>query len=107
MESDVADRQRAPWQLLLRQSTQHPGPAHRQQEHGTGDAPIKINAATVQILKLPAMIDPGIYPKPIPFGGLQAGPLIVPPRHCWPRDAVGGDQQQGNGHRRKVQHLGA
>ena len=70
MESDVADRQRAPRQLLLRQSTQHPGPAHRQQEHGTGDAPIKINAATVQILKLPAMIDPGIYPKPIPFAGL-------------------------------------
>ena len=45
-----------------------------------GDAPIKINAATVQILKLPAMIDPGIYPKPIPFGGWQAGPLIVPVR---------------------------
>jgi Endonuclease/Exonuclease/phosphatase family len=36
----------------------------------TGDAPIKLNPATVQILKPPAMVNPGIYPKPIPFGGM-------------------------------------
>ena len=36
----------------------------------TGDAPIKSDPATVQILKLPAMANPGVYPKPIPFGGM-------------------------------------
>jgi hypothetical protein len=36
----------------------------------TGDAPIKLNPATVQILKQVAMVNPGIYPKPIPFGGM-------------------------------------
>jgi hypothetical protein len=36
----------------------------------TGDAPIKVDPATVQILKAPAMANPGIYPKPIPFGGM-------------------------------------
>jgi hypothetical protein len=36
----------------------------------TGAAPIKINPATVQILKPPAMVNPGVYPKPIPFGGM-------------------------------------
>jgi hypothetical protein len=34
----------------------------------TGAAPIKINPATVQIPKPPAMVNPGVYPKPIPFG---------------------------------------
>jgi Endonuclease/Exonuclease/phosphatase family len=36
----------------------------------TGDAPIKVEPATVQILKPPAMVAPGAYPKPIPFGGM-------------------------------------
>jgi hypothetical protein len=36
----------------------------------TGDAPIKLNPATVQILKQVAMVNPGVYPKPIPFGGM-------------------------------------
>ena len=31
----------------------------------TGDALIKVNPGTAQILKLPAMVDPGVYPKPI------------------------------------------
>jgi hypothetical protein len=35
-----------------------------------GGAAIKIDPATVQILKPPAMINPGVYPKPIPFGGM-------------------------------------
>jgi hypothetical protein len=35
----------------------------------TGDAFIKIDPATVQVFKLPAMVNPGIYPKPIAFGG--------------------------------------
>jgi hypothetical protein len=39
-----------------------------QQEHGHRDAPIKGDPATVQILKLPAMANPSVYPKPIPFG---------------------------------------
>jgi hypothetical protein len=34
------------------------------------DAPIKANPATAQILKVPAMVHPGAYPKPIPFGGM-------------------------------------
>lgn len=34
VESDVADRRRARWQLLLRQPAQHAGPVVRQQEHG-------------------------------------------------------------------------
>jgi hypothetical protein len=36
----------------------------------TGDAPIKVDPATAQILKLPTMVNPGVYPKPIPFGGM-------------------------------------
>ncbi|HVD54348.1 MAG TPA: endonuclease/exonuclease/phosphatase family protein [Propionibacteriaceae bacterium] len=36
----------------------------------TADASIKIDPATVQIFKLPAMINSGVYPKPIPFGGM-------------------------------------
>ena len=36
----------------------------------TGDAPIKADPATAQILKPPAMVTPGDYPKPIPFGGM-------------------------------------
>jgi hypothetical protein len=36
----------------------------------TGDAPIKADPATVQILKPPAMVNPGVYSKPIPFGGM-------------------------------------
>jgi hypothetical protein len=36
----------------------------------TGDASIKADPATVQVFKLPAMVNPGIYPKPIPFGGM-------------------------------------
>jgi hypothetical protein len=36
----------------------------------TGDSPIKADPATVQILKPPAMVAPGVYPKPIPFGGM-------------------------------------
>jgi hypothetical protein len=36
----------------------------------TGDASIKADPATVQILKPPAMVNPGLYSKPIPFGGM-------------------------------------
>jgi hypothetical protein len=36
----------------------------------TGGAPIKGNPGTAQILKPQAMVNPGIYPKPIPFGGM-------------------------------------
>jgi Endonuclease/Exonuclease/phosphatase family len=36
----------------------------------TGDALIKVNPGTAQILKPPAMVDPGLYPKPIPYGGM-------------------------------------
>jgi hypothetical protein len=36
----------------------------------TGDAMIKVNPGTAQILKPPAMVDPGLYPKPIPYGGM-------------------------------------
>jgi Endonuclease/Exonuclease/phosphatase family len=36
----------------------------------TGDAPIKVSPGTAQILKPPAMVNPGVYPKPIPFGGM-------------------------------------
>jgi hypothetical protein len=39
----------------------------------TGDVPIKVDSATAQILKAPAMANRGIYPKPIPFGAMQAG----------------------------------
>jgi hypothetical protein len=36
----------------------------------TGNAPIKVDPATVEVLKPPAMINPGVYPEPIPFGGM-------------------------------------
>jgi hypothetical protein len=35
-----------------------------------GDAAIRVDPATVQIFRLPAMVNPGTYPKPIPFGGM-------------------------------------
>ena len=35
-----------------------------------GDAPIKVDQATVQILRPPATVNLGIYPMPIPFGGM-------------------------------------
>lgn len=38
----------------------------------TGNAPIKADPATVQILKPPAMVSTGVYKKPIPFGGMGA-----------------------------------
>jgi hypothetical protein len=36
----------------------------------TGDAAIKVDPATVQIFKTPAMSNPGVYPKPMPFGAV-------------------------------------
>ena len=41
----------------------------------TGDALIKVNPGTAQILEPPAMVDPGLYPKPIPFGGMAIRPI--------------------------------
>jgi hypothetical protein len=35
-----------------------------------GDAPIKFDPVTAQILKQPSMVNPGVYQKPIPFGGI-------------------------------------
>jgi predicted extracellular nuclease len=35
-----------------------------------GDAPIKADPATAQILKVPPMVDSSVYPKPISFGGM-------------------------------------
>jgi hypothetical protein len=35
-----------------------------------GDAPIRVDPGAVQISKLPAMVKAGVYPKPIPFGGM-------------------------------------
>jgi hypothetical protein len=32
--------------------------------------PIKVNLTTVPIFELPAMVSPGVYPKPISFGGM-------------------------------------
>ena len=47
------------------------------QNMATGDVPIKVDSATVQILKLPAMVNPGVYPKPIPFDGMgKPEPMI-------------------------------
>jgi hypothetical protein len=36
----------------------------------TGDAAIKVDQATVQIFATPAMSNPGLYPTPMPFGGM-------------------------------------
>jgi endonuclease/exonuclease/phosphatase family metal-dependent hydrolase len=36
----------------------------------TRDASIEAHPTTAQILKVPAMVDKGAYPKPIPFGGM-------------------------------------
>jgi hypothetical protein len=58
---------RARRKLLLRQRAQHAGPVPGQHEHGHW---IKIDAATVQISRLPATVNPGAYPKPIPFDGM-------------------------------------
>jgi hypothetical protein len=37
---------------------------------GPTDVPIKVDPQTAQIFKPPTMINPGVYPKPIPFGGM-------------------------------------
>ena len=34
------------------------------------ETPIKVDPSTVQIFRLPAMVNPGVYSKPIPFGGM-------------------------------------
>jgi hypothetical protein len=44
-----------------------------------GDAAIKVGAATVQIFKLPAMVSPGVYPKPIPVGGMASRSIRTEP----------------------------
>jgi predicted extracellular nuclease len=36
----------------------------------TSRAPIKVRAETVRLATYPAMVDPGNYPKPVPFGGM-------------------------------------
>jgi hypothetical protein len=36
----------------------------------TGNAPIKVDPAIVPIFRLPAMANSGVYPKPMPFGGM-------------------------------------
>lgn len=36
----------------------------------TADAALRANPSTAHILKPPAMVDPGTYKKPIPFGGM-------------------------------------
>lgn len=40
----------------------------------TGDAPLRAVEASVQVLKPPAMVDTGVYKKPVPFGGM-GGPV--------------------------------
>jgi hypothetical protein len=44
--------------------------ALRQQEHGHRRSPIKLDPATVQIFTLPAMVNSGVYKKPLPFSGM-------------------------------------
>jgi hypothetical protein len=38
--------------------------------HGHRRCTIKVDPATVQIFQLPAMVNPDVCPKPIPFGGM-------------------------------------
>ena len=58
-------------QLLFRQPAQHVGQfLINNKNMAVGGAAIKVDPATVQILKLPAMVNPDVYPKPIPFGGM-------------------------------------
>jgi hypothetical protein len=63
VESDVADRRSARWQLLLRQPPNMLDQFMVNKNISTGDAPIKVDPATAQILKLPTMVNPGVYPS--------------------------------------------
>lgn len=36
----------------------------------TGDAPLRVDEASVEILRFPGMSDDGPYPRPVPFGGM-------------------------------------
>jgi predicted extracellular nuclease len=36
----------------------------------SSDSPIRVDPTTAQVLKIPAMVNSGIYKKPIPFGGM-------------------------------------
>jgi hypothetical protein len=49
--------------------TQHFGPIPGQQKHGRRRRPDQLDPPTVQIFKPPAMVNPDLYPKPIPFRG--------------------------------------
>ena len=42
----------------------------RNKNMATGDALIKVNPGTAQILSRQPMVDPELYPKPIPYGGM-------------------------------------
>ncbi|HKN42520.1 MAG TPA: hypothetical protein VJW23_01255 [Propionibacteriaceae bacterium] len=54
----------------FRPPAQHAGPVPVNKNMATGDAPTKTDPAAVQIFKTSAMINPGVYSKPIPFDGM-------------------------------------
>jgi hypothetical protein len=70
VESDVADRRLARWQFYFDNQPNMLDQFLVNKNMATGDAMIKVNPGTAQILKPPAMVDPGLYPKPIPYGGM-------------------------------------
>jgi hypothetical protein len=78
--SDVADHRRAGRQLLLRQPAEQVGPVPGQQEHGHRRRANQGRPATAPILKVLAMVNPGIYPL------LRRARLTMrSPRPCRPR----------------------
>jgi hypothetical protein len=70
VETDVADRRRTEWQLLFDNQPNMLDQFLANKDLAPGIAPIKVDPATVQIFKLPAMVNTGFYPKPVPFGGM-------------------------------------
>jgi hypothetical protein len=70
VESDVADRRRPDGSFYFDNQPNMLDQFLANKNMAVGDAPIKVDPTTVQILKPPAMVNPGAYPKPIPFGGM-------------------------------------
>jgi hypothetical protein len=70
VESHVANRRRARRQFYFDSQPNMLDQFLINKDMATCNAPIEVDPATAQILKPPAMVTPGVYPKPIPFGGM-------------------------------------
>jgi hypothetical protein len=70
VESDVADRRGADVSFYFDNQPNVLDQFLVNKNMAIGDALIKVDSATLQIFRPPAMVNPGVYAKSIPFGGM-------------------------------------